>query len=56
LHWAALPDASLRAFVTLDSGFEYGSIEETGFEPLITHMKTYKGTIRAASMRFAGRS
>jgi predicted dienelactone hydrolase len=56
LHWAALPDSCLRAFVTLDSGFEYGSVEETGFEQLITHMKTYKGTIRAPSMRFSGRA
>jgi hypothetical protein len=56
LHWAALPDSSLRAFVTLDSGFEYGSVEDSGYEPLITHMKTYKGTIRAPSMRFSGRA
>jgi hypothetical protein len=55
LHWAALPDSCLRAFVTLDSGFEYVSVEDTGIEPLILHMKTNKGNIRAASMRFAGR-
>jgi hypothetical protein len=55
LHWAALPDSPLRAFVTLDSGFEYGSIEDTGYEPLVSHMRTYKGSIRAAVLRFAGR-
>jgi tetratricopeptide (TPR) repeat protein len=55
LHWAALPDSPLRAFVTLDSGFEYGAIEDTGSEMLIHHMKTNKGNIRAAALRFAGR-
>jgi hypothetical protein len=55
LHWAALPDSPLRAFVTLDSGFEYGSVEDTGIEPLILHMKTNKGNIRAAALRFSGR-
>lgn len=55
LHWAAVPDSSVRAFVTLDSGFEYGSVEDTGAEPLILHMKTNKGNIRAAALRFAGR-
>jgi hypothetical protein len=53
LHWAALADSSLRAYVTLDSGFEYGSVEDCGFEPLIFHMRTNKGNIRAASLRFA---
>jgi hypothetical protein len=55
LHWAALPDSSLRAFVTLDSGFEYGAIEDTGIEPLISHMRTNKNNIRAAALRFSGR-
>src|SRR5262249_43237623 len=55
LHWAALPDSPLRAFVTLDSGFEYGAIEDTGIEPLMLHMRTNKGNIRAAAMRFSGR-
>jgi tetratricopeptide (TPR) repeat protein len=55
LHWAALPDSSLRAFVTLDSGLEYASIDDTGAEALILHMKTNKGNIRAAALRFAGR-
>jgi hypothetical protein len=55
LHWAALPDSPLGAFVTLDSGFEYGAIEDTGAEPLIFHMRTNKGNIRAAALRFAGR-
>jgi hypothetical protein len=55
LHWAALPDSPLRAFVTLDSGFEYGKVEDTGFEPLIVHMRTNKGNIRAAALRFSGR-
>jgi hypothetical protein len=53
LHWAALADTSLRAFVTLDSGFEHGSIEDTGAEMLICHMKANKGNIRAAALRFA---
>jgi hypothetical protein len=53
LHWAALPDSSLRAFVTLDSGFEHVSIEECGAEMLTSHMKTNKGNIRAAALRFA---
>jgi pimeloyl-ACP methyl ester carboxylesterase len=55
LHWAALPDSSLRAFVTLDPGFEYGAIEDTGLEMLISHMKANKGNIRAAALRFSGR-
>jgi len=55
LHWAALPDSPLRAFVTLDSGLEYVAIEDTGAEPLIFHMRTNKGNIRAAALRFAGR-
>jgi hypothetical protein len=53
LHWAALPDSPLRAFVTLDSGLEYISIEDNGAEPLIFHMRTNKGNIRAAALRFA---
>jgi hypothetical protein len=55
LLWAALPDSPLSAFVTLDSGFEYVAIEVTGLEPLIFHMRTNKGNIRAAALRFAGR-
>jgi hypothetical protein len=38
-----------------DSGFEYGSVEDTGIEPLLFHMRTNKGNIRAAALRFAGR-
>jgi dienelactone hydrolase len=53
LHWAALPDSSLRAFVTLDSGFEYGAVEDCGAEPLVFHMRTNKVNIRAAALRFA---
>jgi hypothetical protein len=53
LHWAALPDSSLRAFVTLDSGFEYVAVEDCGIEPLVFHMRTNKGNIRAAALRFA---
>jgi hypothetical protein len=53
LHWAALPDSSLGAFVTLDSGLEYGPIEATGSDMLMVHMKINKGNIRAPSMRFA---
>jgi hypothetical protein len=53
LHWAALPDSPLRAFVTLDSGFEHVSIEDCGAEMLTFHMKTNKGNIRAAALRFA---
>jgi dienelactone hydrolase len=53
LHWAALPDSPLRAFVTLDSGFEYIAVEDTGAEPLVFHMRTNKGNIRASALRFA---
>jgi dienelactone hydrolase len=53
LHWAALSDSSLRAFVTLDSGFEYVAVEDCGAEPLVFHMRTNKGNIRAPSLRFA---
>jgi dienelactone hydrolase len=53
LHWAALPGSSLRAFVTLDSGFEYVAVEDCGAEPLVYHMRTNKGNIRAAALRFA---
>jgi tetratricopeptide (TPR) repeat protein len=53
LHWAALPDSPLRAFVTLDSGFEYVSVEDSGAEALAFHMRTNKGNIRAAALRFA---
>jgi hypothetical protein len=53
LHWAALPDSSLRAFVTLDSGFEHVSVEDCRAEPLMFHMRTNKGNIRAAALRFA---
>jgi hypothetical protein len=53
LHWAALPDSTLRAFVTLDSGFEHVSIEDCGAEMLTYHMKSNKGNIRAAALRFA---
>jgi dienelactone hydrolase len=53
LHWAALPESSLRAFVTLDSGFEYVSVEDCGAEPLVYHMRTNKGNIRAAALRVA---
>jgi hypothetical protein len=53
LFWAALPDSALRAFVTLDSGFEYISVEDCGIEPLMYHMRTNKGNIRAAALRFA---
>ena len=56
LHWAALPDSPLRAFVTLDSGFEYVSVEDSTIEPLINHMKANKGNIRAAALRFSGRA
>jgi hypothetical protein len=55
LHWAALPDSPLRAFVTLDSGFEYAAIEDTGADMLMSHMRINKGNIRAAALRFAGR-
>jgi tetratricopeptide (TPR) repeat protein len=55
LHWAALPDSPLRAFVTLDSGFEYGAVEDCGAEPLVFHMRANKGNIRAAALRFSGR-
>src|SRR5262249_60943663 len=47
--------SALLAVVTTDSGFEYGTIEETGHDMLMVHMKLNKGNIRAPSMRFAGR-
>jgi dienelactone hydrolase len=53
LHWAALPESPLRAFVTLDSGFEYVKVEDCGAEPLVYHMRTNKGNIRAAALRVA---
>jgi hypothetical protein len=53
LHWAALPQSPLGAFVTLDSGFEYVSVEECGAEPLIYHMRTNKGNILSAALRVA---
>ncbi len=53
LHWAAVPDSPLRAFVTFDSGFEYVSVEDCGAEPLMFHMRTNKGNIRAPALRFA---
>jgi dienelactone hydrolase len=53
LHWAALPDSPLRAFVTLDSGFEHAAVEDCGVEELVLHMRTNKGNIRAAALRFA---
>jgi hypothetical protein len=53
LHWAALPGSPLRAFVTLDSGFEYVAVEDCGAEPLVTHMRTNQGNIRAAALRVA---
>src|SRR5262249_5804363 len=56
LHWAALPNSSLRAFVTLDSGFEHVSIEDCGAESLVYHMRTNKGNIRAAALRVSGRA
>src|SRR5262249_30274771 len=55
LHWAALPDSALRALVPPDSGVEYRAIVDDGAEPLIVHMKTNKGNIRAAALRFSGR-
>jgi hypothetical protein len=33
--WAAEPDSWLRAFLTLDSGFEYDSVEASGVESLL---------------------
>ncbi|OAI42665.1 hypothetical protein AYO41_00585 [Verrucomicrobia bacterium SCGC AG-212-E04] len=51
--WAAEPDSALRAFITLDSGLEYDSVETSGVESLQHHMKANKETIRAPSLRFA---
>jgi hypothetical protein len=53
--WAAEPQSSLRAFITLDSGLEYSSVESSGVEPLQHHMKVNKENIRAASLRVASR-
>jgi dienelactone hydrolase len=53
LAWAAEPDSSLRAFVSLDSGLEYDSIETSGVESLQHQMKINKDNIRAPSLRVA---
>ena len=53
--WASEPDSSLQAFVSLDSGLEYGSVEDSGVESLQQQMKRNRNNIRAASLRFASR-
>jgi dienelactone hydrolase len=53
--WAAEEDSALRAFITLDSGLEYDSVETSGVEALKCHMKENKDNIRAPSLRFASR-
>jgi hypothetical protein len=55
LAWAAEPCSSLRAAVSLDSGMEYGKLEECGYQPLVDHMHENKENIRAATIRFASR-
>jgi dienelactone hydrolase len=53
--WAAEPDSQLRAFITLDSGLEYDSVETSGVASLQSHMKENKENIRAPSLRFASK-
>src|SRR5262249_37540866 len=53
--WAAEPCSSVRAFITLDSGLEYVSVDDSGAEPLQHHMKVNKDNIRAAALRLASR-
>jgi len=53
--WAAEPDSQLRAFITLDSGLEYDSVETSGVASLQFHMKENKENIRAPSLRFASK-
>ncbi len=53
--WAAEPDSALRAFITLDSGLEYDSVETSGVASLQFQMKENKENIRAPSLRFASR-
>ena len=55
LAWAAGPDSSVRALVTLDSGLEYDSLETSGVPPLEAHMKANKDKARAATLRFASK-
>src|SRR5262249_27516195 len=47
LAWAAEPNSLVRAFVALDSGLEYDSVETSGSEPLQHHMRVNKANIRA---------
>jgi len=51
--WSSEPDSSVRAFVSLDSGLEYDSVENSGVESLQQQMKRNRNNIRAASLRFA---
>jgi dienelactone hydrolase len=55
LAWAAEPCSALRAFIPLDSGLEYDTLESSGVDRLISHMKANKENIRAATLRFASR-
>jgi len=51
--WATEPDASVRAFVSLDSGLEYDSVETSGVESLQYQMKHNPNSMRASSFRAA---
>src|SRR5262245_10553836 len=53
--WAAEENSSLRAFITLDSGYVYGPLQASGNDPLEHQMKVNKNNIRAASLRVASR-
>ncbi len=53
ITWAAQEDAALRAFVSLDSGLEYDTIETSGSESLQYQMKENRVNARAASLRAA---
>lgn len=52
--WAAKEGSPVRALITLDSGFEYDSLDE-GPEELRFHMKVNRNNIRAATLRVASR-
>jgi pimeloyl-ACP methyl ester carboxylesterase len=50
--WAAKEGSPVRALITLDSGFEYDSLN-AGPEQFQFHMKVHRDNIRAATLRVA---
>jgi hypothetical protein len=55
IGWAAEPGSPLSAFVTLDSGMEYVTVEAMGDQVFPHHMTVNGRNIRAASLRVASR-